>query len=394
METFIYKVKRQCGRVEKGTLTASLLKTISLSEIVEEQGGALLSLQTLKIWHKLHKSYQQIDLISFFRDLNMGLSVGLALTDALGFATPRSARIKISIVIALIKQGKPLSYALKETGLCQSQIILMRLQVAEETGDLQDALTDMCAFLKWQFELKAKIKKTLGYPLFILTLTSGLCVFLLMYVLPHFVSLYEALNTELPRETQFLLGVKDYGIYVGGIFVCVLLGIAFVLNTFNFQTFSHVNVAVKAISKVRFLQRYIQILYLKPLAFLYKSQKISLDQAMDVVHDLFPVKAVKHHFHVMTQKVRHGSAMNHVFVEGLFLAQEDCDYIRVSEGTNQLNVALQTLVDRYEHRMMEALERLTKRFGPGILMAVGGIIIMLIYSLFAPLYGQLGTMGI
>lgn len=86
-------------------------------------------------------------------------------------------------------------------------LYISMVKAGEMGGVLDEVLERLAGFMEKDFALKKKVKSALTYPVVILSMASGIVFFLVTYILPTFVALFEGMSLALPLPTQILIAV-------------------------------------------------------------------------------------------------------------------------------------------------------------------------------------------
>lgn len=82
--------------------------------------------------------------------------------------------------------------------------------VWENTGLLWKILNDLDKNLLENLELKSKIKWAMIYPIILLSLTIGMVIFMMVFIVPKIVWAFDKQNIELPALTQYVIAISDF----------------------------------------------------------------------------------------------------------------------------------------------------------------------------------------
>src|SRR5439155_26818227 len=92
------------------------------------------------------------------------------------------------------------------------------VEAGEAGGFLDVVLTQVADFQAREKEMRAKVMAAMMYPAVLLTLATGVIIFLLVFFIPRFQTLFEGFNAALPALTQVIVGVSNivrhYGIFL------------------------------------------------------------------------------------------------------------------------------------------------------------------------------------
>ena len=165
--------------------------------------------------------------------------------------------------------GKNIFNSFKEFSNIFGNTYLYMLKVGELTGTLEQRLEDISNNIEFELETKKKIGGILIYPLIVLCLTFIIVSFLLIFILPNFISIFEENNIELPFVTKIL-------IFISRTFHFILIFIIFIVFLL-FSLNKHINNnKFKKIKKDRFI-----------LKFPIFGEIIKLSLAAELYHSLF-----------------------------------------------------------------------------------------------------------
>ena len=83
------------------------------------------------------------------------------------------------------------------------------VEAGEAGGFLDVVLAQIADFQAREKELRAKVMSALMYPAVLLFLAIAVLIFLLVFFIPRFQTLFEGFDAALPLLTQVIVGVSD-----------------------------------------------------------------------------------------------------------------------------------------------------------------------------------------
>src|SRR5262249_25073372 len=86
------------------------------------------------------------------------------------------------------------------------KLLVVMVRIGESTGHLGPALLRVAAWLEQDDKLRQRLKSSLSYPAFILTLAFGITMALFSTTIPTFAKIFEEMHAQLPLITQLVLG--------------------------------------------------------------------------------------------------------------------------------------------------------------------------------------------
>lgn len=242
MPQFAYKALQNNGALIEGFLDASSrqeamrqvegrgLRPIKLSESAApagrkaasggaeagKGGGLNLSLGKPKITPRM--------LENFTRLLSSLLAAGVPFSRALVIlhreAVEPVAKEKWKEIHDLVIDGMSLSKAMERSPETFPRVYVAMVEAGETGGFLDLVLAQIADFQAREKELKAKVMTALMYPIILLILALGVVVFLMVFFIPRFQTIFAGFNAELPLITQVIVKASEitrgYGLFVGG----------------------------------------------------------------------------------------------------------------------------------------------------------------------------------
>src|SRR5579862_583699 len=127
-----------------------------------------------------------------------------------------------------VKGGELLSDAFAAQGAFP-KIYTTTLLAGEKSGNMEEVLTRYIAFQRLALTFKKKLAVSLVYPALLITVVSGMMVFLVTYVVPQFAKLYEEMNAQLPAITLLMLNIGTHAQRYGPIAAVVLVLLLFLI---------------------------------------------------------------------------------------------------------------------------------------------------------------------
>lgn len=193
------------------------------AEAVTSDAGMRLSFGSGKISARV--------LENFTRLLSSLLAAGVPLSRALVIlqreAANPVAKAKWKEVHDLVVDGMSLADAMSKSPDTFPRVYTAMVEAGETGGFLDLVLSQIADFQAREKEMRGKVMAALLYPAILLVLALGVVVFLLVYFIPRFQTLFSGFGAKLPMLTQIIVGVSDvvrsYGLLVAVVVVIAIL---------------------------------------------------------------------------------------------------------------------------------------------------------------------------
>ena len=183
---------------------------MSAVKSVEGRGYTVLS---VRVRHGLRLPWQRgaerFPLALFSQELRVLITAGLPLVEAIETLAEKERRTDFRTIlerlVAVLRQGQPLSAALQEFPEAFSALYVATVKAAEKTSDLAPALARFVAYAGQLEAIKKRVVNALIYPALLISVGGLVSLFLLFYVVPRFGHIYQDRGTDLPLFSRILL---------------------------------------------------------------------------------------------------------------------------------------------------------------------------------------------
>ncbi len=171
------------------------------------------------------------DIEKYTRELGNLLAAGMSLSRALkilGREASKPAAKKLWIdVHDNVANGTSLADAFRQWPKCFSSIYLAMVQAGETGGFLELVLEQIADFREREQDLRSRVQAALIYPLILTILAIMILLFLLIYFIPRFSSIFSEFGGTLPPLTQGIVGTSEfvmkYWLFIAGTIVLLVL---------------------------------------------------------------------------------------------------------------------------------------------------------------------------
>lgn len=244
--TFNYVVKNNYGQTIKSSFDAK-----SRSEVeafLLNEGYTIVSITpkkktVLDMEINLGSKFDSGELSFALTQLSTYITAGIPLIDSVRILAkqttkPVQKKVYERLVYDLVA-GESFSKALENQTDAFPRLLINMVKASEMTGDLTSTLDEMSDYYKTIDETKKQMISALTYPIVIFVAAVVVIAFVLIWVVPQFVSMFEEAGGSLPAITKFTLSASDFlsSYYLHIIGVVVVLIIAYMVAFKNIKSF-------------------------------------------------------------------------------------------------------------------------------------------------------------
>lgn len=185
----------------------------------------------------MKKNIKKDKILLFATQLNSLLKGGLTVAYSINILylseNDKNFRIILKKILKSLNSGKNIFDSFKNFKDIFGKTFLNMLKVGELSGVFNDSLDNAIEYLEYSLESKRKIISLLIYPIVVLTITLFLLTFLLIFIFPNFISIFEENEIQLPLTTRILIFLSNNFVYIFFILVFALVTLYLVFRYIN-----------------------------------------------------------------------------------------------------------------------------------------------------------------
>ncbi len=397
MPTFTYKARNNAGQIFVGTIEGDNRDVVieRLREMkyfiisVDKKGGSLLSTEIT-----LFQTIKIRDLAIFFRQFATMVSAGLTLVNCLEILSKQTENKLLSKKIDDIKknveQGSTLTDAFAAHPETFSKLYINMIKAGEIGGVLDDILNRIATLMEKEYELRQKIKSAMTYPVFILGAAIIMAIFLLTFILPQFVGIFQQFGGQLPFLTKMLVWATVTFNRYWYIFFAVVALLVFLFISYNKTKRGHKNIDRLKLKLPIFgnlflktsINRFTRILgtLIRSGVPIIQSLKVSAESiGNDVLADAVSESA---------DRIKEGQSISAPLEESKVFPPMVTQMIMVGEESGELETMLLNVSQFYDQEVERAVERLTSVIEPVLMVVVALLVGVMVIAMYLPIFSM------
>lgn len=162
------------------------------------------------------------EIMNFTNQLSVMIRAGISLPESLESIASQIEKMKFKVVIIGLKNriegGESFSQALSGYPEIFSTLYINMVAAAEISGSLSSMLERLADYLDQEAETRSQVIGAMVYPVIIGVMAVTTTTFLLMFVLPRFLIVFEGKEHLLPAPTKIIMALssflRDYWYYL------------------------------------------------------------------------------------------------------------------------------------------------------------------------------------
>jgi len=184
--------------------------------------------------NKLNEKFGTVPFVQKFmliHHLEIMTKAGLSIVNCLNVLSSEIENPKLKKVVIEIKNevetGKQLSEVLSKYPKIFPPIYVSMIGAGEIAGKLEESLGQISNQMKKSQHLNAKIRNAMIYPAVIITAMIGISFFVVFYIMPKILVMFEEMNAELPLATKILINITKFAQHYWWLIIIVVFTIIF-----------------------------------------------------------------------------------------------------------------------------------------------------------------------
>ena len=332
------------------------------------------------------------DLANFSSHFSLLLSSGVDIVTTLdilkGDDRHRRFQKNLEGVIRLIQSGCSISDAFSRFPASFKPFFISMLKTGEMGGSLDRILSDLSVYYEEEADFKDEFIQILLYPIIVLCISLAVITFLLVSVVPVFVSIFESMGSDIPLLTRILLHI---GTLIKYLLPMILLCVIFLFLAFRFSPKNgklirlrdNLLLRVPVIGKTIY---YFECLrFAKALAIL-QDRGIEIIVSLQIVSDVIQNIALRSIFLQACDRVKQGMLLSESLKMSQIIQNDFYQILRVGENSGSMGTALNNIAGHYSAEGKRRLKIITTIFEPLVLVLVGLVVMFIILSIMMPIY--------
>jgi len=215
-----YVAKTPEGRVVKDYFEA--FSKVEVHSFLLSEGLEVYSIKTNKWIQLMHKKanlnntkIKTKDLIFFITQLSTYIKAGIPLVESLRILERqyknKNYKKIFKAVIYDLTMGDNFSDALLKQNVAFPKLFINMVKTAEMTGELPEVLDDMAEYYTEVDSTRKQMITAMMYPSIVFVFAIGVMIFIMMFVVPQFVEIYESMDaSKIPAFTLAVIAVSDF----------------------------------------------------------------------------------------------------------------------------------------------------------------------------------------
>ena len=333
------------------------------------------------------------DLIFWLTQLSTYIKAGIPLTDSVRVLAEQDKRRKYkglydSLVFELTT-GQTFSEALARQGNAFPSLLVNMVRSSEMTGSIEKTLDEMSDYYQEIADTKRAIISAVAYPACVMVFAIAIVVFMLVYIVPKFTSVYESMNAEVNAITQICLDISDFlqtkWMYIiGAIIILIVTYIVLYKNSISFKRgmqkiYMHLPVVGKLIIAKE------MSMFSRTFASLQKNN-VLLTDSIDILSKITSNEIYKDIMMRTINNLIKGNKMSETFANHWAVPEIAYFMIVTGESTGELAEMLDKVADYYQKEERSTVATIKTFIEPVMIISLALVVGFILIAILVPMF--------
>lgn len=335
-------------------------------------------------------------LVLLTRQMATLVASGLPIDEALqALAEGSDGRLRTQIVSlrARVMEGASLASAMEEAPGTFPPMFRASVAAGESAGKLDRVLLRLADHAEARDALRRKILLALTYPLLLTGIALAVVVGLMIWVVPQVIGVFLQYQQALPLPTRMLIAlsafVRDYGAMLALLATVAMVTLILALRTDALRVRWHAFLlrlpVVGRLSRAADSSR-----FARTLALLVGSS-VPLMEALGIATQVVENRSLKQALARAALRVREGQSFSRALADTREFPPVAVRLIASGEKSGRLDEMLSESAAHQERELDTALGVAMAALGPGVILAVGGLVLFIVLAILLPIF-ELNTL--
>lgn len=389
---FKWQGKNKHGQKISGEIRASSL-TLAKNQLIK-RGIQPTKISPPSLLSQLTTSKIKFDSISsLINQLASILESGIPLIQAFELLGKSQTQGQITQLIDELKfhveSGSSLADAFNQYPEYFNDYFCSLIEAGESSGTLDQMLKDLVKHREKIGAIKRKIKKTMIYPIIVISVAIIVSAILLIFVIPKFQSIYASYGAQLPTYTLMVIELSKYVQNYWWITLLACFGFYFGAKIlYKKQPRIHY-IIDKMVLKLPILgtliQKSIYAKFAQAMSITFAAG-LSLYDALKLIKNGMGNQVYIEAIESIRKNVSSGQSLNESMAKTKLFPIMMIQMIAIGEQTGNMEEMLSKLAHYYEQEVDSAVDTLNTLLEPLILMILGLIVGSLVIAMYLPMF--------
>ena len=329
----------------------------------------------------------------FARQLATMIEAGVSIVAALVTLEEQTDDVYLQDILGEVRSdveaGMVLSRALGRHPKVFNRLFVSMVEAGESSGTLDHVLDRIATQIEKETKIKRRVKGAMIYPAVVLSFATLVLIFMLLFIVPVFVHVFDDLGGELPAPTKFVMAASNLLRGYWFIIFPALGAAGFGLrklkrsepgrqkwDRFKLRIPMKIGAVVQKVALARFS---------RTLSTLVASG-VDIIQALEITGTTAGNYVIEESLVNVRTRVHEGARISAPLAEDPIFPPMVSQMVKIGEETGELDKMLSKIADFYEDEVDASIQSLTSIIEPILMIGVGVMVGTIVIAMYLPMF--------
>ena len=401
ISSFKYTVKDSSGKLIKNTFDAPSVNDVRI--FLTNEGYEIIEIKE-RSKYDLDVSFgdyvvKKGDLAFMLTQLATYIKAGIPLIQSVRILAKQTENQKLKKVLNKVVYeliyGEKFSSALIKQGKSFPTLLINMVKTSEMTGDLAGTLEEMADYYTEAEKARKAMISAMIYPAVIFSFAVVAVVFIIMFVVPQFIDMFQSNDAELPAITKFIIAASAF---LGSYWWAIIIFLIALFGTYRWL-FKNVKEFRKTMQtfymKLPVMGNVIIYNEVMTLARTFSSllkHNVFITDSMEILSKISNNEIYKEIIDRTLINLSKGAKISETFRGEWAFPVVAYEMLVTGESTGQLALMMEKVAEHFQNLHHNAVTTIKSLIEPIVIVFLAGAVGFIIMSIILPmfeLYGQL-----
>jgi type IV pilus assembly protein PilC len=395
MTVYKYIGRTKTGEAKKGTIDA-LNKNAAIAKLREQGINPREIDESKSVLHmdlNFGGKVKSQDFVIYCRQFATLIRAGVSIVDATNILARQSdskpLRKALEQVEDDIRTGIQFSAAVAKHPKVFPEIFINMMRSGEATGNIDETLERLANTLEKQFAIKKKVQSALTYPAVLTVLMVIVVIFLLVFIVPTFVSSFDEMGADLPWITKFTVSLSAFLSKWWWLLIVIVVGAVVGFNylfkknkQFNYAV--HYGLLKMPVFGVLFQKNALARLT-RTLSSLFSSA-VPILQALSISEKVSGNPVLGKVVREARSSLEKGSTLTEPLEKSWIFPPLVTSMTNIGETTGSLDYMLEKIADFYEEEVDRSVDTIKSLIEPMMILILAFVVGFIVAAIMLPMF--------
>ena len=397
-----YEAVNASGEIIKGVIEVE--RSNMVARQLKESGYYVTSIREVQERKEIGNLFQTgkrvktKDLTIFSHQFAAMIDAGISLIDALNILYEETEHPKLKEIIREIQEdietGSSLSEAMSKHPKVFPKLYCQLIRAGETGGVLNTVLNQLAAHYDRQDEINGKVKSAMYYPMTILGIAVLVVIFLMVFIVPSFVSMFSDFGADLPTPTKMLLGASDFMRSYWWLIILIISSIVALLYSYRKTPKGEYRLdkLILDIPVVGDLMRKVILSRFASTLAILLGSGVDLLSSLSIVEEVVGNKVYSNTLVDARGQVREGVNFSRPLSDSPYFPSMVIQMLKIGEESGNLEMMLNKISIFYDREVENAVEGSISLIEPAMIVFLAVLVGFIVISIVLPMFDMYSHM--